>query len=95
MVIPKSMLIVAIILSIGFLFSLLRTVRAKIRLPKYQKLGDASMMSNNVSKRVTKVTEPAITSYQDSAAVLYTLPRHEQKRDVTYCVIDDRLVDNP
>jgi hypothetical protein len=95
MVIPKSMLIAATILSIGFLLSLLRTVRAKIRLPKYQKLGDASVMSNNGSARVTKVTEPAITSYQDSAAVLYTLPHHEQKRDVTYCVIDDRLVGNP
>jgi hypothetical protein len=34
----------------------------------------------------------AVTSYQDSAAV-YALS-HEEKKDVTYCVIDGRLVDH-
>jgi len=95
--IPKSMVILIVMLAVGFLLSMLGTIRAKARQPKYLKIGDAranpasNKNGGNNDSRV--VQESVITSYQDTAAVHYALPpQHTQ--DVTYCVIDGRLVDD-
>jgi hypothetical protein len=82
MIIPRSMAIVVILLLGGFLLSMFGTLRAKAKRPKYQRLGGAAVRNGM----------PTITSYQDSAAV-YALPA-KGKTDVTYCVIDGRMVDD-
>lgn len=91
--IPRSMLIVIALLAAGFLLSMLGTIRTKSKLPKYRKIGNAPGYNGGASP-VSRAGEPRITSYQDSAAVHYALPP-QHKKDVTYCVIDGRLVDNP
>jgi Beta-glucan synthesis-associated protein SKN1/KRE6/Sbg1 len=85
MIIPKSMAVVVVLLSIGFLLSMFGTIRAKSKRPHYQKIGNASAAGPNGF--------PTIVSYQDSAALHYALPP-QMKKDVTYCVIDGRLVDD-
>lgn len=80
------MAITAILLIIGFLISMFGAIRAKSKKTKYQRVGNASMDTRNGI--------PTITSYQDaSAAVQYSLPSN-LKSDITYCVIDGRLVDD-
>jgi hypothetical protein len=86
MVIPKSMAIAAIVLSLGFILSMIGTIRTNSKKLKYQRLGNVTTLNRNGI--------PAITSYQDaSAAVQYSLPS-TLKSDVTYCVIDGRLIDD-
>lgn len=86
MIIPKSLAIVVILLAVGFLISMCGAIRANSKLPKYQKLSNGNALAPNGL--------PTIISYQDSAAVHYALAPKQQKKDVTYCVIDGRLVDN-
>jgi hypothetical protein len=86
MVIPKSMAITAVVLAFGFGVSMIGAIRANSKRPKYQRLGNAATLNRNGI--------PPITSYQDaSAAVQYSLPPN-LKSDITYCVIDGRLVDD-
>lgn len=86
MVIPRSMAIVASVLALGFLVSMIGAIRANSKRTKYNRVGNASASSRNGI--------PPITSYQDaSAAVQYSLPPN-LKKDITYCVIDGRLVDD-
>jgi hypothetical protein len=86
MVIPRSMAIAAIFLAVGFLLSMFCAIRTNSKKSKYQQLGTASFANRNGI--------PPITSYQDaSAAVQYALPSNV-KSDITYCVIDGRLVDD-
>jgi len=96
MMIPKSMVILVAMLGVGFLLSMLGTIREKSRQPKYLKVGDVranvGTKNNGGQPSGSMVQESSVTSYQDSAAVHYALPpQHNQ--DVTYCVIDGRLVD--
>jgi hypothetical protein len=87
MVIPKSMAITALVLSVGFVLSMIGTIRTNSKKLKYQRLGNATNFNRNNGI-------PTITSYQDaSAAVQYSLPS-TLKSDITYCVIDGRLVDD-
>lgn len=86
MVIPRSMAIVASVLALGFLISMIGSIRTNSKRTKYHRVGNASSVNRNGI--------PPITSYQDaSAAVQYSLPPN-LKSDVTYCVIDGRLVDD-
>lgn len=86
MVIPRSMAITAFFLTFGFFLSMFGAIRAKSKKSKYQRVGNANMDNRNGI--------PTITSYQDaSAAVQYSLPSN-LKSDITYCVIDGRLVDD-
>jgi dsRNA-specific ribonuclease len=86
MVIPKSMAITATALALGFLLAMIGAIRANSNKLKYQRI-------RNVSTSVRNGIPP-ITSYQDaSAAVQYSLPQNH-KSDITYCVIDGRLVDD-
>ena len=86
MVIPRSMAITAVLLVVGFFLSIFGAIRAGSKENKYQRLGNANIVNRNGI--------PPITSYQDaSAAVQYSLPS-SQKSDITYCVIDGRLVDD-
>ena len=80
------MAITAIFLSVGFLISMFGAIRAKSNKSKYQRIGNVSADNRNGI--------PTITSYQDaSAAVQYSLPSN-LKSDITYCVIDGRLIDD-
>jgi hypothetical protein len=86
MVVPRSMAIAAIILALGFFLSMFGAIRTNSNKAKYQRVGNASIVNRNGI--------PPITSYQDaSAAVQYALPSN-LKSDITYCVIDGRLVDD-
>lgn len=97
MMIPKSMIILVAMLAVGFLLSMLGTIQEKSKQPKYQRIGDAYANPGDPNNGGTLMSpmlqEPAISSYQDSAAVHYALPP-QHKQDVTYCVIDGRLVDD-
>jgi hypothetical protein len=80
------MAITAIFLTVGFFLSMFGAIRNNSRKNKYQRVGNASLVNRNGI--------PPITSYQDaSAAVQYALPSN-LKSDITYCVIDGRLVDD-
>ena len=86
MLIPRSMAISAAFLIVGFFLLMFGALRTKSERAKYQRIGNASLVTRNGI--------PPITSYQDaSAAVQYSLPSN-LKSDVTYCVIDGRLVDD-
>jgi hypothetical protein len=63
-------------------------MRAKSKQSKYEKVGESAPTEGSYPP----ATAATITSYQDSAAVHYALPQN--KKDVTYCVIDGRLVDD-
>lgn len=90
MQIPNGLMIFLAVLIIGFVLSVMRTKRAKLMRIQYEKIGDASNGANGIS--YPKANEATmITSYQDPAAV-YAIPS-ANKKDVTYCVIDGRLVD--
>ena len=97
MIIPKSMIILVAMLAAGFLLSMLGTIREKSRQPKYIKVGDVRSNpgpnSNGGALSGTALQESVVSSYQDSAAVHYALPP-QRSQDVTYCVIDGRLVDD-
>lgn len=80
------MAIVGSVLAVGFVVSMIGAIRANSKRAKYHRVGNASTFGRNGI--------PPITSYQDaSAAVQYSLPPN-LKKDVTYCVIDGRLVDD-
>lgn len=92
---PKSLLVVLMLLIVIFFFSMLQTIRDNKKKPLYRRLGDATISSpkRNSGGSVNSRSIPPISSYQDSAAVHYALPQ-QQKKDVTYCVVDGRLVDD-
>jgi hypothetical protein len=85
MKVPKSMMVTISFLALGFFVLMVGTIRANGKRQKYQSLSNVAL---NGRKAI-----PTITSYQDSAAV-YALPSENEKKDVTFCVIDGRLVDN-
>jgi hypothetical protein len=89
MQIPKSLLIFLAILVVGFTMSVIRTKQEKLMRIKYEKIGEVCNGVNGKSFPST-VGTTVTASYQESAAV-YSLPS-TNKKDVTYCVIDDRLV---
>jgi hypothetical protein len=99
MKIPKSLQILFVALVIAFLVSVISTKRAKFLSLQYEKIGEISINGGRVRGGGGIIPGPfpvmegtnLITSYQDSAAV-YALA--SGKKDVTYCVIDGRLVDN-
>jgi hypothetical protein len=95
MEIPNSLLIFLATLIAGFLISVVRTKRSKILQLQYEKIGEINRnnIPNGVSLSVRNGmgTTSAISSYQDSGAE-YAMPSGS-KKDVTYCVIDGRLVD--
>lgn len=91
------MIILVAMLAAGFLLSMLSTIREKSRQPKYLKVGDVrsipSPNKNGGAFTVAALEDSVVASYQDSVAIHYAL-LPEQNRDVTYCVIDGRLVDD-
>ena len=97
MMIPRGMIILVAMLAVGFLLSMFGTIREKSRQPKYVKVGDVrsypSPNKNGGTHAAVALEESAVASYQDSAAINYAL-LPQQNRDVTYCVIDSRLVDD-
>lgn len=91
MQIPNSLQTLLAILLAGFVFSVWSTKRAKVNQVKYEKIGDVSNPINGSRIPVNREIS-TISSYQDSAAVYALSPK--SKNDITYCVIDGRLIDN-
>jgi hypothetical protein len=86
-VVPKSLLMAALLLVAGFLFSLLRTTRLKYEEARYQKVPNVGSDGADVP-----VVNGSVTSYQQTPPQFnYAVP--EEKIN-TYCVIDSRLVDS-
>lgn len=87
---PTSLCFIASFLVVGFLLSLAITIRRQRNEVAYQKLsaGDSSEMRSSL-RNIT-----GVVSYQSSARADYAIPQSSQKV-VTYCVIDDRLIDKP
>lgn len=96
MEVPGSLLILLGALITGFLIAVVQTKRSKILQVQYEKIGETNRNNlpngNSLSIRNGMERAADISSYQDSAAV-YAMPSGS-KKDVTYCVIDGRLVDN-
>ena len=90
MMFPTSLCFIASFLVVGFLLSLAITIRRQRNEVAYQKLnaGDSSDMRSPQSNTT------GVGSYQSSARTDYAIPQSSQKV-VTYCVIDDRLIDKP
>ena len=84
---PTSLCFIASFLVTGFLLSLAIAIRQQ-RNEAYQKLsaGDSSEMRSSLRSTL------GFVSYQSSARADYAIPQSSQKV-VTYCVIDDRLID--
>jgi hypothetical protein len=78
--IPQSLLVVISLIVVGFLFSMIGTVRDKAKARAYQKIGGPSAMEANPNTD--------LKSYQNSTE--YALP--PKQNVVTYCVVDPRLV---
>jgi hypothetical protein len=89
---PKSLLVLAAVLVIAFLGSIVGSVRKKSsELARYQKIpGVPNGRINELSNFAPTVVDPA-SSYQHQHNH-YALP--SKKKEVTYCVIDGRLVDS-
>jgi hypothetical protein len=104
MQVPKSLLFLIVTLTIGFVASVWSTKRAKILNAQYEKIFDVQLQERMNGARVGPImrtgrADPAnettnlITSYHDSAAV-YAMSTGNKGKDVTYCVVDGRLVDS-
>lgn len=89
MMIPKSLIIVVCLLLLGFLGSLMGTVRAKAKEAHYKRLSGAIPHGGTPSFPVNQATTG---SYQHQGSDHYALP--PKQKEVTYCVIDGRLVDS-
>lgn len=87
--IPPSLIVVIALFVIAFLSSLLGAARARAIEAKYMK---TSYVANSKSDG-TSINPPSVgESYQQPAQEHYALPA--KKKEVTYCVIDGRLVDS-
>lgn len=87
MVIPKGLAMTIGVLVLGFFFSFARTIRKKSTESGYRKL-DATNMVAYTGLTPTNHS----TSYQNPTSDQYALPKNQ--KDLTYCVIDGRLVDS-
>jgi hypothetical protein len=104
MEIPKSLLFLLVTLTIGFIASVWSTKRKKILNAQYEKIFDVQLQQRGNGARTGPVmgvgragivneTTNLLTSYHDSAAV-YAMSQGNKTKDVTYCVVDGRLVDS-
>lgn len=88
MVLPPGLILFLGLLVGGFIVSMTGILRKKkLRQPKYQPIG--SLAPSGHSAGQGQYVSPM--SYQNPASSDYALP--SQQKDVTYCVIDGRLVD--
>jgi hypothetical protein len=81
-VVPTGLVIVVVLLTIGFFVSMAGTMRLKAEeAKKYKKIAnlDESQFTNG-------------GSYQQQSVGQYSIP--SKQKDVTYCVIDGRLIDS-
>ena len=84
MTVPRGLVVVLILLASGFGLAWSGLLRKKSLEAKYQSVGGASATSSAPTS-----TTPG--SYQNPAGDGYAIAT--QQKDVTYCVIDGRLVD--
>jgi len=87
MIIPRSLIVVLTLLVLTFLSSLIGAARARAREFKYQKIPYVVK-----SERFSTSPPNSGASYQQPAQDHYALPA--KQKEVTYCVIDGRLVDS-
>lgn len=86
MMVPRGLVVSLIVLLLGFGLSLTGSMRSKSLEVKYQSLANAGVSSPSAPSTTVS------NSYQNPANDGYAIPT-QQKKDVTYCVIDGRLVD--
>lgn len=82
---PRGLVVILVMLVSGFGLSLSGSMRSKSVETKYQALGGAGGAPSSAPASAGQ------GSYQSSASDGYAIPA--QQKDVTYCVIDGRLVD--
>ena len=83
--VPRGLVVVLGLLLIGFAVSMRGSIRKKSLETEYQPLGSAGTASALAQSQMVA------TSYQNPAGDGYAIP--PQQKDLTYCVIDGRLVD--
>ena len=86
--VPRSLIILVGVLVIGFASSFIGTMRRKSKEDGYQKVPPANGPHDGSNFMMT----PAGVSYQNQQPDHYALPN--KQKEVTYCVIDGRLVDS-
>lgn len=85
---PPGLMLVLCLLIGGFFVSMTGILRRKKYLEKkYESVGNTGSLGSSSTQGNTA----AVMSYQNPASVDYSIP--SQQKDVTYCVIDGRLVD--
>jgi beta-glucanase (GH16 family) len=84
---PSSLMVVVSLLIGGFLLSMASAVREKSKEPKYTNVNGGT---SNLSFQTTG-SGAGVGSYQNPDGATFTVPANQ--KDVTYCVIDGRLVD--
>lgn len=87
MMIPNSLILFLGLIFCGFMVVLSGSMRKKSLEPKYQPIGNPGV-ANAPSQNQTTTN----SSYQNQGSEGYAIPDN-QKKDLTYCVIDGRLVD--
>jgi hypothetical protein len=80
------MVVVSLLIG-GFLLSMASAVREKSKEPKYTNVNGGT---SNLSFQTTG-SGAGVGSYQNPDGATFTVPANQ--KDVTYCVIDGRLVD--
>ena len=81
---PPGLVAVVVIVVVGFLISMCGAMMDKTRAAPYRKLG------NSVGVE-TAIPQHSATTYQNAASAV---DGQRTKKDVTYMVIDGRLVDS-
>jgi len=90
MVIPYSLVFWVSLLIVAFLWSLVRFAKARAREADYNKITYAT--KSEASSFPPPHNAAAVAQYQPPAQDHYALPT--KQKEVTYCVIDGRLVDS-
>jgi hypothetical protein len=85
-VVPRGLLITMVLLVIGFIFSVIGSVRVKSKEGKYRRIPSSGTNSSAVA------SSGLPSSYQSPGISHYAMS--PQQKVNTYCVIDSRLVDS-
>jgi len=91
MVVPPSLIVVVVLLVVAFMSSLVGTARARAREAKQNKMKHA-LKSDGGGSGASPPNAASAAPYQQPAQDHYALPA--KRKEVTYCVIDGRLVDS-
>jgi hypothetical protein len=89
MILPKSLIVVVLLLAIGLLLAVCVAVQNKKKEFRYIPVAKNGRSANGNDGRVPAYGQG---SYQHQLSGSYAMPSNA--KDVTYCIIDERLVDS-